>query len=297
VFISCGQRKNSDEVSIAAQISNRLHDLGFDPYVAVRQQTLRGLKEAIFDQLSNSEYFVFVDFKREALDPNSAVHRGSLFCHQELAIASYLEIPVLALQESGVKTDDGILRSVQANPIAFTDRHLLSNVIADEIRQRHWDPRWRNELVLERDVPHQYSRTLLGQHWTRFFHICVRNRHRSKTARNCCVYLQQVTKLDPTTDIPVKQVEFRWAGYSLPNAHVFAKRARPFDAFFLLEEHPTKLEFNVFATGTDFIPRIDGEGRYELEYVVVSDNFPETRASFILTLASRLDATSLAIKP
>jgi hypothetical protein len=53
----------------------------------------------------------------------------------------------------------------------------------------------------------------------------------------------------------------------------------------------------VFATGTDFIPRIEGEGRYELEYVIVSDNFPETRTSFILTLASRLDAIGLTIKP
>jgi hypothetical protein len=111
------------------------------------------------------------------------------------------------------------------------------------------------------------------------------------------LYLERVTRLDPNADIPIKQVEFRWAGYSLPNAHVFPKRVRPFDAFFVLEEHPTQLQFSVFATGTDFIPRIGGEGRYEMEYVVVSDNFPESRASFILTLASRLDATSLAIKP
>jgi hypothetical protein len=125
----------------------------------------------------------------------------------------------------------------------------------------------------------------------------VRNHHRSKTARNCCAYLERITKLDPITDIPVKQVEFCWAGYKLPNAHVFPKRARPFDAFFVFEQHPTQLQFNVFATGTEFIPRIEGEGRYELEYVRVSDNFPETRTSFILTLASRLDAIGLTIKP
>ena len=238
-----------------------------------------------------------MDFRREALDLKQDVHRGSLFCHQELAIASYLDIPVLALQESGVKANDGILGFVQANPIPFTDRHLLANVVADEVRQLKWDPHWRNELVLERDDPHQYSRTLLDQHWTRFFHINVRNRHRSKTAKNCCVYLEKVTKRDLKTAIPVKQVEFRWAGTGLPTAHVFPKRVRPFDAFFVMEERPSQLQFNVFATGTDFIPRIEGEGCYELEYAVVSDNFPEIRSSFILTVPSRLDATSLSIKP
>lgn len=192
VFISCGQSKSSDEVTIASQIKDRLCELGFDPYVAVQEQTLRGLKENIFEQLSKSEYFVFVDFKREQIDPLSGVHRGSLFCHQELAIASYLEIPTLAFQEQGVKTGDGILGFIQANPTPFRDRHLLANVIADEINRRKevFNPRWRNELVLERD-PTQYSRSRLQDgRWCRFFHVGVRNRHRSKTARDCYAYLE-----------------------------------------------------------------------------------------------------------
>jgi len=85
--------------------------LGFDPYVAVQEQTLRGLKENIFRQLSYSQYFIFVDFKREKLEDKDAMYRGSLFSHQELALASYLDIPVLALQETGIKKNDGILRA------------------------------------------------------------------------------------------------------------------------------------------------------------------------------------------
>jgi len=294
VFISCGQSKSSDEASIASKIRDRLYELGFDPYVAVQEQTLRGLKENIFEQLSKSEYFVFVDFKREPLDPSSGVHRGSLFCHQELAIASYLEIPVLAFQESGVKTNDGILGLIQANATPFQDRHLLPNVIGDEVnRRKDWNPRWRNELVLERDST-QYSRTLLQDgRWCWFFHVGVRNRHRRKTARDCYAYLEKATRLDPKTEIPVKQVEFRWAGYSQPNAHIFPGKVRAFDAFYILEDFPLQLQFNVFATGTDFLPRIGGEGRYELEYSVVSENFPEATASFVLTLDSSLDRTTL----
>jgi hypothetical protein len=131
VFISCGQRKESEEVVIAEQIADRLRKKGFDPYIAVQQQTLKGLKENIFEELSSSEYFLFVDFKREKLDEQT--WRGSLFCHQELAIASFLDMPVLGFQESGVKKDDGILSYLQANCTPFSDKHTLANVIADKV--------------------------------------------------------------------------------------------------------------------------------------------------------------------
>jgi hypothetical protein len=98
VFISCGQNKGSGEQELADEIGGRLKGLGFDPYVAVGEQSLRGLKENIFGQLNRSEYFLFVDFKREPLG-KTGFHRGSLFSHQELAVASFLEIDVLAFQE------------------------------------------------------------------------------------------------------------------------------------------------------------------------------------------------------
>jgi hypothetical protein len=58
--------------------------LRFDAYIAVEEQTLRGLTENIFARLANSEYFLFDDFKRDRLE-GSNEHRGSLFSHQELA--------------------------------------------------------------------------------------------------------------------------------------------------------------------------------------------------------------------
>jgi len=295
VFISCGQSKQSDEAAIASNVAARLRELGFDPYIAVLEQSLRGLKENIFEQLSKSEYFVFVDFKREQLlGSEPATCRGSLFSHQELALASFLEIPVLAFQESGVKQDDGIIRFLQANATPFTDRHLLPSVIADQVQGRQWDPRWRNEIVLERD-PAQYGDAQFAgtQERGRFFHISVRNRHRRKTATNCYVYLEAVTRLDTATKIPLNAVEIKWAGYVLPNTHIPSHTARRFDAFYIRHHLPTQLQFNVFSDSTEFIPRIGGEGRYELSYLVVSDNFPPARASFILTLDTALGSTTL----
>ena len=109
---------------------------------------------------------------------------------------AYLEsdscIDVLAFQEEGIKKNDGIKQFIQANAIQFGDRSMLPGVVAASIRRRGWKPEWRNELVLERE-PGQFTdakrvepsqtgaRCLVG----RFFHVDVRNRHRSKIATNC----------------------------------------------------------------------------------------------------------------
>jgi hypothetical protein len=295
VFISCGQSKQSDEVETARNIAKRLQDLGFDPYVAVEEQTLRGLKENIFGQLSRSEYFVFVDFKRERLATStSTLHRGSLFSHQELALASYLDIPLIAFQEVGVKTDDGILRFLQANATPFTDRHLLPNVIADEVQRRSWSANWRNELILERD-DNQHVDAMLGstQHLGRFFHINVRNANRHQTATNCYVYLEKVTKLDPATAIPVQAVEFKWAGYKFPNVHIPPLSARRCDALWIRHGQPTQVQFNTYTDSTEFVPRVQGTGKYELHYAVVADNFPTARLRVVLELDALLDHTTL----
>ena len=141
VFISCGQQKGTDEVEIAHNIAEKLEKMGFEPYIAVEEQTLKGMKENIFQRLSESEYFVFIDFKRERLSKlkngnleDTSKHRGSLFSHQELAVATFLDIKALSFREKETKEDDGILKFIQANSIEFTDRHLLPDVVPEKTR-------------------------------------------------------------------------------------------------------------------------------------------------------------------
>lgn len=204
VFISCGQTKASNELDTAHRIRDRLQEQGFEPYIAVEEQTLQGLKENIFPQLQNSEYFVFVDFKREELVPHhqrgtkqspSQEHRGSLFSHQELALASFLDLELIAFQEKGVKRDDGLLRFLQANAKQFTDREHLPNIIADEVTRRKWNPHSRNELVLEGYDQPRDAIVRGTSEWHRFFYVQVNNLHCRKTATNCYAYLEKAIRL------------------------------------------------------------------------------------------------------
>jgi hypothetical protein len=302
VFISCGQTKNSEELNTAEKIRERLEDLGFEPYIAVEEQTLLGLTENIFPRLRDSEYFIFVDFKREKLiqrgraaNSRNLPRRGSLFSHQELAVASFLKLPLLAFQEKGVKQDDGILRFLQANATPFTDRNTLPSVIADQVQERRWNPYSRNELslVLKPGYIDAQPRDGIGE-VRRFFYVRVRNLHHHKTATNCYVYVEEAMKLSaPSAEVPIATVESKWAGYMLPNAHILPRFDRPFDAFYIPHGQPTEARFPTFSDSTAFgPPPLRGAGQYKLSYSVVSDNFPIARASFTLTLSGKLEGAT-----
>jgi len=294
VFISCGQQKGSDEVEIAHRIAERLRELGYEPYIGVEEQTLKGVKENIFGQLETSEYFIFIDFKRERLstDSDEPVYRGSLFSHQELSVASFLDIPFIAFQEKGVKSDDGILKFVQANCIPFTDRHTLPNVIADCINQRGWSPHWKRELVLERNEEEYVDATVIQNQTlklARYFHIEVRNLHQRKLASNCYAYLESIEDLSTHRRNTLETVELKWKGYVLPNATILPSSSRYFDAFFVFHDSPSTLHFNLFTDYTGYIPQVNRPGDFELIYAVASENFRVATAKFILHLGERLE--------
>jgi hypothetical protein len=298
VFISCGQAKNTDEAATASKIRDRLLELGFDPYIAIEEQSLRGLTDNIFKRLRTSEYFVFIDFKREKLAcVTPTTYRGSLFSHQELAVAQFLNLEVAAFQENGVKQDDGIIRFLQVNAIHFTDRHTLANVVGDTIVRRKWKPDWRNELTLERDKNEFTSPQIanLANIPAKCFHIDIRNRHLDRFATNCYVYLEKAVRLGPSADtVHLKTVELKWAGTMFPSVGIGPGSIRTFDAFFILPESPTVLRFSGFMDASDYHPHIQGEGEYELSYLVTASNFPVARRSFKLKLDGRLALTTLS---
>jgi hypothetical protein len=199
VFISCGQSDNGDERDIANRIRDTLIGLDFDPYVAVKEQSLQGFTNNIFPRLRDSEYFLFVDFKREEIIANNGRHgfRGSLFSHQELAIASYLQITPLIFQERGM-TREGLMSYLQTNPIPF-DRDSIHRMIDHCVKESGWISNWKNELVLEVPNPTDNVKMfgngkLVG--FGRYFHVNVRNYHRDKLASNCSAYLDRSSTVD-----------------------------------------------------------------------------------------------------
>lgn len=299
VFISCGQARDTEEVKIAHEIKNRLIELGYDPYIAVEEQTLRGVKENIFSQLDTSEYFIFIDFKRERLvidDNQPVVHRGSLFTHQELALASYLDIPLLAFQEAGVKQEDGIMRFLQANAIPFTDRNSLPNIVADKAQEFKWSPHWKNQLVIEIPKPPFKDMPEININKTkRYFHIQVRNLHRRKSAINCSVYLEKIFDTLKHVEIPIETTGFKWLNSTSLNSAIAPMSYRKFGAFWIY--HTCSLKHLSFKGLTDTSEDIFdlsspvGFEDLELTYLVISNNFRPIIKTFVLHIDDKIEKT------
>ena len=105
VFISCGQRTDREK-NIGMEVDRHFKKRGFDTYFAEKVHSPEALTEHIFTYLRNSEYFVFIDFKREKINEND--YRGSLFVNQEIGISTFLKIPGIGFHEKNVKRE-GIL--------------------------------------------------------------------------------------------------------------------------------------------------------------------------------------------
>jgi len=295
VFVSCGQQKGTNEVKIAEEVCSKLENLGYDPYIAVAEQTLEGLKENVFKRLGESEYFLFIDFKRERLN-FFGPRRGSLFSHQELAIAAYLGREVLAFQEEGLKTDDGLLRFIQANCIPFVDRHSLPNLIGTKVSTL-WRPDWRNELLIERRDEDFVDVDEVNDSWdpARFYHIRVRNPHKDRTARNCSAILEKITDVLTGEEYLFEIVELKWKGVSLPQVFIPPLHTRYLDAFHILRssEEVIHLPLNPFIIDySGYAATLRPSGPVDLTYAVFSEGFPSAKATFRLQLGSGIKDTT-----
>jgi hypothetical protein len=278
VFLSCGQREK-DEIAITDEIALKLQKMGFELYIAVREQTLRGFTENILPGLDESEYYIFIDFKREQLIENSRPNgfRGSLFSHQELAIATYLKKPVIAFQEKGLKSRDGIVGFLQMNPIPFEGRKRLPGKVETVVKDRNWSPMSRGELILNRrENEHEFILYGKEQVPATFYHIEVTNLHNEKSARNCTIYLKSIKS--HSGNKVLEPVEIKWKGMNIQQALIPPKFTREFDGVVNFEKKTKEVyvginHFLVDYSGYPDEYKVTEPGVYELEYVVFSENF------------------------
>jgi len=142
VFISCGQRKPR-EIAIGKAVEEYFRKRDFETYFAEIVHSPEALTENIFRFMRESEYFVFIDFKREQINSND--YRGSLFVNQEAAIAIFLRLNGLGFYEKGVKRE-GILDYHIYNSFPFEDGTEIIGILSEETK--HWDKNSVNEIKI-----------------------------------------------------------------------------------------------------------------------------------------------------
>jgi hypothetical protein len=303
IFLSCGQG-SSKEMELAETIKERIEDeLHFIVYVARMDHSLNSLTQNIFEKIDDSEYFLFIDFRREQITPNRTrvdggdhpVYRGSLFTNQELSVAAFLrDIDILGFQEEGVKELDGMLRYLQINCDIFSVRDSLPDLIIRKIREASWNPNWRNELKMEyiaEGIPARViTNTNPAEYDTHtFYHFKVSNLNARKVALNCSAYIEKIE----TEGIPQytpSLAELKWKNQVQDSLSIPPGESRLLDAYRI----PSNREWIMLAINTHLIDYqglpleyILREGVHVITYVIYSENFSPTRIKIRITKNGR----------
>jgi hypothetical protein len=291
IFISCGQTKASREERIAHKIKKRLKSK-YDPYIAVEEQTTKGLLNNVFNKISNSEYFLFIDFRRRKQHSSSSDR--SIYANQELAIAGYLDIDtIIAFQEKGLEPEGMQKAAMQLNPTIFTlgNEDEFVKDVCKEVNSK-WSSNWKNklditEIVIHNDVPkiiteieNNVRKVYRGE--AKHYSLRVSNLHKSKDAINCFGYIDSIYDLDKGSKIKTNLVEIKWEGTIIPNIKILHQNSRGLDAFYYFKNNPTTIWFSSFNDSPFNLQPISTTKNIKITYSVTSDNFHKTSKEVFL---------------
>jgi hypothetical protein len=284
VFISCGQTAEREKKIGLAVEDYFKKERKFDTYFAERVHSSDALTENIFFFLRQSEYFIFIDFKRDKIGGDE--HRGSLFVNQEIAIATFLKLRGLGFYENGVKRE-GILNYHIYNAFPFEDGTEILRILAEE--SKDWDNESVNELHLSYDSvatsKNIHINNAPNTPLSDWYHLDVRNRNVDKHAFSCTAYVTKIKNLKTDEFIHVPTNELIWAGIADITVNIIASGKRELDAFYVVHNEGL-IRFHQRPLGTNDpnyrlpdLPR----GKYIITYTIVSNNFSLAEKAFRLT--------------
>lgn len=293
VFISCGQRSD-EEKKVGLEIEKHFTDRGFETYFAEKVHSPDALTANIFRFLSESEFFVWIDFKRDRLKNED--YRGSLFVNQELAIATFLALPGLGFTEKGVRRE-GIADYQIFNAVSFEDSSEIVSIIERETEK--WDKDSVNELTIGYD-PSATSRGITiinkeGQPKGDFYKLEILNRNKRRHAFSCLGYITGITDLVLDKAFSIPTTELYWSGIADVAANIIAGATRDLDAFVVVYGHQL-VSFHQRQLGTTspkyHLPDLP-PGQYRIEYTIISANFQSVAAQFDLEFDGTPDSVRL----
>jgi hypothetical protein len=198
VFISCGQATD-EERNVSSQLEAWFHSKGYDPYVAIQLQTIGDLNAGIIGALKASDYYIFVNFPREKIVVGKKeCRRGSLYSHQELAIAYAFGFEHFLVVNHKDVMDEGVQKSIVSNVPEFERASDVLALVATAVQNGHWAPtysrhlslnplRWAGEVVYGDHAGRRKQKTL---------HADVRNNRSDRAAYHVVAHLNEVIDLN-----------------------------------------------------------------------------------------------------
>jgi hypothetical protein len=206
VFISCGQQSD-DERKVADALVGWFISQGYSPYVAVKVHTITDLNTGIIEAIKTSDYYVFINFPREeVIWSDGNIRRGSLYSHQELAVAYALGFEhILILNHRNVH-DEGVQKFIVSNLPRFDNYKEVLPTIAQAVTEARWSPSYSRQLWLVRvrwGDPMPYG-DHTGIRPLKTLHGDIMNGRLDRAAYNVVAQLSSIFDLDAESEVALE---------------------------------------------------------------------------------------------
>jgi hypothetical protein len=251
-----------------------LRSKGFSPYVATQIQTLLDLNGEILQELKQADFFFLINFRREQL-VDSDECRGSLFAHQEFAIAYALGFEkMLLLSQTGVRCE-GMLAFIVSNTPRFENHSEALDAARRAIESARWDPSYSRNLIAQslRWGPQVRYGDHTGQRMVQVLYVDIVNRRSDLGAIGTVARLNAIVERGQRRVSPDRS-HLKATSYPGYEQTIFPGSHAAFDLLALVLDRPHTVVLN---SALDVSPRssvLSAPGEYVLEYEAFANGFP-----------------------
>jgi hypothetical protein len=305
IFVSCGQA-NSEERNTAAAVKAWLESQGYEVFVALETQSLNDINSGTIGTLRRADYFIFIDFPREQLLDNGIAPnppcRGSLFTHQELALAYLLDFPEAIFLKHAQVELKGIAQFQMANAAPFSRMAEVLPIIQTQIGLRGWSPSYSRHLRANRvrmrsqPINFHYRDRAINEH---IFFLEIGNGRSDRAAFHTIARLLDITDANSgiVTNIDLTTRDrtlLKWAGEQY-TVTIFPSDEATLDAFAVSVQNPTEVRLHSIKDQFPRIPVISTAGDYILRFQFVADGFHLQECRVALHLAQTIHQTTCSL--
>lgn len=307
IFLSCGQSDSwPGERKTAEKIQEVLEkDDKYDVFVATTKKTIIDLNQEILSGLNNSDYYIFVNFKREIIyrkkwfpgicHPHE--YRGSLYTNQELGMAfaaGFDKSNMLLFNQSGAERA-GLLGTMISNLRDFKNQEDVIASVADAVEET-WKPDYSRKLYVCNAEIDPTKVTYEGRD-ENIAHVTIQDRRQNIVALNAVAHLFSICDDSGKPLSLHDKFPLKCTGFGSYSHVIWPSTPVKFDLFGI------DLKTNhVYMHTQDDVrdkksgsrrPIIDSNGTYFLEYEIYAEHFPIAKFIIRLTLGPAKNVVSV----
>jgi hypothetical protein len=272
VFISCGQSAQIEK-DLAKKIKDWFISNDFNAYVAITTQSIQDVNSGIIEELKSSDYYVFIDFKREQIGDN--IYRGSLFTNQELAIAYLLDFEKVAfIRHKDIKLE-GISQYMLSNALTYENENEIFDKLTNYIKESQWTTQYTRHLhIKELNFPGPFTYTdHRGQRQCHILTLSIVNKRHDIAAYNTVARLEKIESEKETKNSPDMNY-LKVTGKGGYNQIIWPTGEGAIDLLNVTYNDPEKIYLNSSSDIHPISPIIYKAGQYILHYSILAQDFP-----------------------